>query len=311
VQVAVLFPGQGAQASQLGAAWVDHPSFAVVDALDGVLAGEARSLLLDAPADVLARTRPAQLCVFAASLIVWDAVRRVLPDPVAFAGHSLGQITALVASGALDVAAGAALADARAHRTQDAADASPGRLAALLGASIEDAEAACAAAPAACWVANDNAPGQVVIGGTPEGLDAAGAAARAAGVRRVTPLAVGGAFHTPLMAPAAAEFARDLEAVDFVPPSAPIVTNTDATAHRDSDGWPARLTQHLVQRVRWRESVEDMVRSGADTFVEVGPGGVLTGLVRRIAPDVAVHSVATPSDVAELAAQLTPAEVRT
>src|SRR6185436_16474854 len=147
-------------------------------------------------------TREAQLAVLLNSLVSWEAARPCVGDVVAFAGHSLGQVTALIASGVLTLDDGVRFAARRAELTQAAADAHPGKMAALLGATPEQAGDACAAAPDACWVANDNAPGQVVIAGTPDGLATASAAAKEVGVKRVTPLNVGGAFHTPLMADA-------------------------------------------------------------------------------------------------------------
>src|SRR5690348_3533456 len=184
----MVFPGQGTQATGMGAPWQDHPGWKVLDVAEGALDEPLRSLVLDAPAEQLARTRDAQLAVLCTSLVAWEALRPLVDDIVAFAGHSLGQVTALVASGALDLEDGVRFAAKRAELTQRAADAHPGRMAALLGATVEQATEACAAAPDACWVANDNAPGQVVIAGTPEGLEAGIARAKELGVRRATTL---------------------------------------------------------------------------------------------------------------------------
>ena len=155
--------------------------------------------------------------------------------PLAFAGHSLGQVTALIASGVLPFDDGVRFAAVRADRTQAAADATPGVMAALLGATLEQAEAA-AAASAECWIANDNAPGQVVLAGTPAGLDAGIAAAKAAGARTAKPLAVGGAFHTPLMQPAADALCDDLASVPLAAPTAPVVSNDDGEPYSDARG---------------------------------------------------------------------------
>jgi [acyl-carrier-protein] S-malonyltransferase len=185
-----------------------------------------------------------------------------------------------------------------AHRgelTQAAADASGGGMAALLGADEPQADAACAAAPDACWLANDNAPGQLVIAGTEAGLEAAADAARTAGVRKVVRLDVNGAFHTPLMQPAADELAPALADIELTPPSVPVVSNADATACTDADGWRTRLVEHLVRPVRWRRSLDTLVGLGADTFVEVGPGRVLSGLARKSRPDVATELAAVPA----------------
>ena len=298
--ISVIFPGQGAQAPQLGTPWVDHPSWSLVERAEKATGEDLARLLLDASADELTRTREAQLVVFLASLVAWDAAQSELANDevVAFAGHSLGQITALIAAGALPFDEGCQLAARRARVTQDAADAKPGRLAALLGATVEQAEDACTASPDSCWVANENAPGQVVIGGTPDGLELASARAKEIGVKRVMPLNVGGAFHTPLMQPAADAFAGDLAAAPFEDTTAPVLSNVDAKPYTDGSGWPARLTAQLIQPVRWSPSMPALIALGATTFVEVGPGTTLTGLAKRAVPDVTLRNIATPSDLA-------------
>ncbi len=169
--IAVIFPGQGTQTTGMGAPWRDHPAWGVVDRAETALGEPLSSLILDAPTEQLARTREAQLAVLLTSLVAWEAVRERIEAPIAFAGHSLGQVTALIASGALPLEEGVQFAARRAELTQAAADTHPGRMAALLGASLEQAEEACRAAPDGCWIANDNAPGQVVIAGTPDGVE--------------------------------------------------------------------------------------------------------------------------------------------
>ncbi|HET7489882.1 MAG TPA: ACP S-malonyltransferase [Acidimicrobiales bacterium] len=287
--IAVMFPGQGAQRPGWGRAWRDDEAWSVVEQAERALDRNLNGLLLDADAP-LTRTEDAQLSVLVASLVAWQKVRPLLDDPVAFAGHSLGQITALIAAGALPLDDGLRLAARRAGHTQRAADRSPGRMVALLGATAEQAEAVCAVAPGACWVANDNAPGQVVVAGTPEGVEAAVAAAPAAGVRRTTVLPVGGAFHTPLMEEARLGFAEDLAGAPLVTTATPVVSNGDARPYTDGEGWRRRLADHLVSPVRWRASVETLVTIGATELVEVGPGATLAGLARRIAPDTTVRS---------------------
>ena len=297
--VAVIFPGQGAQAPGLGAPWVDHPAWALVERAEKATGESLAPLLTDAAAEDLARTREAQLVVFLASLLAWEVVQPELEgaNVVAFGGHSLGQITALVAAGALPFDDGCRLAARRARHTQDAADAKPGRLAALLGATVEQAQDSCAAAAGACWIANDNAPGQVVIGGTPEGLEAASARAKELGVKRVMALNVGGAFHTPLMQAAADAFAADLAAAPFADTTTPVLSNHDARPYTDAAGWPDRLTEQLIRPVRWAATMPALVELGATTFVEVGPGTTLTGLAKRAHPDVTLRNVATPADL--------------
>jgi [acyl-carrier-protein] S-malonyltransferase len=205
---------------------------------------------------------------------------------VAFAGHSLGQVTALIASGVFAFDDGIRFAARRAAVTRDAAVARPGSMAALLGASTEDAAAAVAAAPETCWIANDNAPGQIVIAGTADGVAAASAAAKDLGVRRVTALDVAAAFHTPLMASAAEALTADAPALVLSKPSAPVVSNEDAVAYADADGWRTRLPAHVVRPVRWRESMLTIAGLGATSFVEVGPSATLTALAKRCTPEL-------------------------
>lgn len=296
--IAVTFPGQGSQVAGFGRAWRDHPAWAVVERAEEASGRALSPLLLDPDAD-LSRTEDAQLAVLASSLLVWAAAEPYIGTPVAFAGHSLGQITALVAAGAVDPADGLALAATRARVTQDSADAAPGGLIALLGATPEQARDTVELVEEA-WVANDNAPGQVVVGGTTTGLAAATAAARAAGVRKIKPLAVGGAFHTPLMAPAAVAFGAAVDAVAFSSLTAPVVTNHDATAHFARRGWAERLSTHLIRPVRWRETIDTLAELGATRLVELGPGTTLTALAKRCRDDVEPLSAGTPDEVEAL-----------
>jgi [acyl-carrier-protein] S-malonyltransferase len=286
----------------MGIPWRDHEAWTVVERAEAALGEPLAPLLLDAGDDRLARTREAQLAVLLSSLVAWEAIREAVPPPIAFAGHSLGQVTALIAAGALPLDQGVQFAARRAELTQAAADARPGRMAALLGATVETAEDACGAAPDACWVANDNAPGQVVIAGTPDGIDAAIARAKEIGVRKAMPLNVGGAFHTPLMADAAVRLAPVLADVTFHDPIAPVVANDDATAYGSAAGWRERSARHVTVPVRWREVQLTVAELGATTLFEVGHGSMLAALAKRTVPDATVVGVATTEDVATAAA---------
>jgi [acyl-carrier-protein] S-malonyltransferase len=309
VPYAAIFPGQGAAAPAAGLPWVDHPAWQVVAEAEAATGRDLGRLLLEADADELSTTGASQLAVLLTSLVAWRAVADAVDQPpVAFAGHSLGQITALLAAGAVEHDDGYRLAARRADLCQLSADAQPGRMAALVGTDLDVAATVCAGGRDV-WIANDNAPGQVVIAGTPEGLEAAAERARAAGVRRVMPLDVGHAFHTPLLAEAADDLGRTLAGTTFHAPSAPIVANTDADAHAGDDGWPDRLARHLVEPVRWRESQFALFGLGATSFVEIGPGKVLAGLAKRTVPDVAVINVSTPDDLVPLAEALAPTGV--
>lgn len=304
MRVAIVFPGQGTQVPAMGASWREHPAWKIVDEAEAALGEPLSHLVLDASADELQRTRAAQLAVLCTSLVAWEAASAHVDAIVAFAGHSLGQVTALIASGALGLDDGVRFAARRAELTQAAADSHPGRMAALLGATLEQAEAACTAAPDACWVANDNAPGQVVIAGTPEGIEAATTHAKEIGVRRATALNVGGAFHTPLMASAREGLIPVLHDVTFRSPTAPIVSNHDGVAYDGADGWRERSADHVTVPVRWRTSMETLAASGAEAFVEVGQGSMIAGVAKRTVADVPVIGCATPDDLARLSEAL-------
>jgi len=299
VGIAVVFPGQGTQQTGMAVPWRDHSSWSVVERAEAALGEPLAHLVTDAPAETLARTREAQLAVLLTSLVAWDALDASIDDVdvVAFAGHSLGQVTALIAAGVLTLEDGVRFAARRAELTQAAADAHPGKMAALLGATPEQAEDACTAAPDGCWIANDNAPGQVVIAGTPDGLAAGSTRAQELGVRRVTALNVGGAFHTPLMGDATNGLVPEAAALELAKPEAPVVSNHDALAYDDADGWRERLPAHVSVPVRWRSTMDTLVSLGADSFWEVGHGSMLAALAKRGAPDVTVRNIASPDDL--------------
>jgi [acyl-carrier-protein] S-malonyltransferase len=309
LRYAVIFPGQGAAAPGAGELWRSTPAWSVVTEAEEVLDRPLARLLLEADADELATTRSSQLAVFLHSLVVWDAVSPLLDEPpVAFAGHSLGQVTALVAAGALDRADGFRLAARRADLSQDSADANPGRMAALAGADVEVAQRLCDAVED-LWVANDNAPGQVVVAGTAAAVERAVELAPQVGGRRIKVLGVGHAFHTPLLADAAAGLRPLLDSLTFTEPTAPIVANTDALGHTDPSCWPDQLSRHLVEPVRWRACQQGLRAAGADTFLELGPGRVLAGLAKRSVPDVTVLSISQPDALVQLGAASTSLEV--
>jgi [acyl-carrier-protein] S-malonyltransferase len=296
VALALIFPGQGTQSTGMGAPWRDHPAWRVVDQAEAALGEPLAPLILDASAEQLARTRDAQLAVLLTSLVAWEAIKDGVEAPVAFAGHSLGQVSALIAACGLPLEDGVRFAARRAELTQAAADAHPGRMVALLGASLEQAEDACRAAPDACWIANDNAPGQVVIAGTPDGVDAGATKAKELGVKRATPLNVGGAFHTPLMRDAADGLAAEVPQLPLSKPTAPVVSNDDARPYDDADGWRTRLAVHVTKPVQWRTSMETLAGLGTTRFLEVGHGSMLATLAKRIVPDLPVEGVASPDN---------------
>lgn len=298
--IAVVFPGQGSQTAGFGLPWNDHPAITIVDRAETAVDVPLRHLVLDPDAD-LGGTRDAQLSVLLGSLIVWEALQPVLDRtgirPVAHSGHSLGQITALLSTATLSFPDGLALAVARAEASAAAQRQRPGALLALLGTDEDRTREICDALDGRAWIANLNGGGQIIVGTAPEHTAEVADAARAAGVRRVRPLEVDGAFHTPLMQPAADALTEPLAALRFRTPTAPLVTNHDAAAVTDETGWPERLRTHLIRPVRWEDCIHRLIALGATHLVEVGPGRTLTGLARRIAPDLPATSIQTPEDL--------------
>ncbi|MBW8826369.1 MAG: ACP S-malonyltransferase [Acidobacteria bacterium] len=298
--LAFTFPGQGSQKPGMGAPWVDHESWELVAEASQVAGRDIARLLLEADAEELRQTRNAQLTTFVLSLVVLDAVERLGVAPAVAAGHSLGEYTALTATGALSFADGVRVVTARGEAMQVAAEDNPGVMSAVLGLEDDDADAACRRADGDVWVANFNAPGQVVIAGNDEALARAAVAAKELGAKRVMALPVGGAFHTPFMAPARDELRKAIAAATLRDPDIPVVANIDARPHVDADEWATLLSAQLVSPVRWRHSVERMAEDGIRTLVELGPGSVLTAMAKRIAPGLTAVSVATPDDLDHL-----------
>jgi [acyl-carrier-protein] S-malonyltransferase len=272
----------------------------VVDQLSEATGRDVGQLLTGADAETLRATNNAQLAAFALSLVVLDAARSsgLAQDAVrAVAGHSLGEYTALVAAGAVDPEEAARLVSARGRSMQSAADAVPGTMAAILGLEPELVARACTTVEEA-WPANDNAPGQVVVAGTVSGVKAAGDAALALGAKRVMPLPVGGAFHSPLMAPAQDGLDEALGVAAFRDARTDVVANVDASVHRD--GWASLLSRQLVSPVRWRQSLLTMSALGVTRYLELGPGSELSGMVRRTVEGAARANVTTPEDLERL-----------
>jgi [acyl-carrier-protein] S-malonyltransferase len=295
--VAFTFPGQGSQKPGMGEPWIDHPSWELVLDASDVVGRDVAKLLLDADAEELKLPRNTQLATFILSMVVLDAVERVGLLPTLAAGHSLGEYTALTATGALSFEDGCRIVSERGEAMQFAADERPGTMTALLGIADDDADAACRRADGDVWVANYNAPGQVVIAGEAKALERAAIAAKELGAKRAMPLPVGGAFHTPYMAPARERLRKVLATASILAPEVPVVANIDARPHDNPADWVGLLGAQLVSPVRWRQSVLQMADAGITTFIELGPGGVLTAMAKRTVPDAFAISVAVPGDI--------------
>ena len=310
--LALVFPGQGSQAPGMGRdlAAAFPAAREVFQEVDEALKQKLSVLMFEGPAEELTLTANAQPALMAHSL----AVLRVLEQEGGFdlagrvalvAGHSLGEYSALTAARAFDLGTAARLLRLRGEAMQKATPAGTGAMAALLGADLEQAKALCAANAAdpvtgkaeVLEVANDNGGGQVVISGAKAAVDRAIAAAPAAGIKRALPLPVSAPFHCALMAPAAEAMAEALERAPVAAPVVPVIANVTAAKATDPAAIRELLVAQVTATVRWRECVAAMAAMGCDRFAEIGAGKVLTGLMKRNAPDAAATAIGTPAEV--------------
>ena len=291
------YPGQGSQAPAMGAAWTTEPSWELVAEAAQTTGRDVAHLLLDADADELRQTRNSQLATFVMSMLTLDAVARVGLIPNAHAGHSLGEYSALVGSGVLDFGEAAHLVAERGEAMQLASEEQEGTMCAVLGLADDAVEEICEQAGPNVWVANYNAPGQVVIAGSPADLEAAGRLARERGAKRVMSLAVGGAFHTPFMAPAYERLTKALATAEYHDPDAAVYANVDASPYESASVWPRLLARQLTSPVRWHQTLKHLDEAGCDTFVELGPGAALSGMAKRTVRGATILSVRSPTDI--------------
>ena len=298
--LAFTFPGQGSQRPGMGRPWVDDESWELVDEASDVSERDVARLLLDADADELTDTRNAQLTTFVSSLMVLDAAERRGLEPSFCAGHSLGEYTALTATGALGFDEGVRLVCERADAMHQAGLENPGTMAAVLGLDDDQVEVACRRADSDVWVANFNAPGQIVIAGSKEGVAAAGFVAKQLGAKKVIPLPVSGAFHTPFMAAARDRLRKAIAEANPRDTEVPVISNVDGLAHNAGADWSSLLSAQLSSPVRWKHCLLTLAAYGVTEFVELGPGGVLTGMAKRTVESARTIAVSTPEDLEKL-----------
>ena len=308
--IVFMYPGQGSQQPRMGQPWTDHPSWELVTEASEVTNRDVARLLLTADAEELTETRNSQLATFVMSMVVLDAVIRLGTEAAGHAGHSLGEYSALTASGVLDFGDAVALVAERGDAMQAAAEEREGTMAAVLGLDDDDVQIACNRAPGEVWLANHNAPGQAVIAGTPEAIDTAAAIARELGAKRVMPLQVGGAFHTPFMAPARDRLSKAIDRTEFRDPHGTVIANVDAAAHGRGSDWPDLLKAQLTSPVRWRQTLTALSDTGFTTYVELGPGEVLGRLVKRTLKGSRPLSVTAPEDLDSLLEALAASPAR-
>lgn len=288
---AYIFPGQGSQFTGMGhEVYQSHAdAMNLFEQANEILGFRITDIMFSGTEEELKQTRVTQPAVFLHSVVLALTMEDFSPDMVA--GHSLGEFSALVAARALRFEDGLRLVYARAIAMQKACDAVPSTMAAVLGLDDSKVEEICRQIQGIVVAANYNCPGQLVISGEKEAVQLACDALKAAGAKRALPLPVGGAFHSPLMQPAAEELAKAIESTEFRSPICPIYQNITAQPHTEPDVIKANLMAQLTGPVRWTQTIQNMVSNGASAFMEIGPGKVLQGLVKKIAQEVEVNGI--------------------
>jgi len=314
MSAAFTFPGQGSQAVGMGRALNDAfpAARAVFDEVDAALGEKLSTIIFEGPEAELTRTRNAQPALMAVSMAALRALEAegvgVTSHAAYVAGHSLGEYSALAAAGSLSIGDAARLLRIRGDAMQKAVPEGVGAMAALLGLDLEAAQAVAqeaAMADEVCQVANDNAPGQVVVSGHKAAVERATEIAKGKGARRAMMLTVSAPFHCALMEPAAEVMANALVSAELHPPAVPLVANVLAAPLTDPTEIRRRLVEQVTGTVRWRESVAWLAGNGVTRVVEIGAGKVLSGLARRIAPELQASAAGTPEEVRALVAELT------
>ena len=293
---AFVFPGQGAQFVGMGKDLYENNALAkeLFDKADGILGFKITEIMFNGTDEQLKETKVTQPAVFLHSVIQALCLGEEFNSDMV-AGHSLGEFSALVASGALSFEDGLKLVASRANAMQKACEVNPGTMAAIIGLPDEKVEEICAFVSSEDNIvvaANYNCPGQLVISGNVDAVNSACERLKEAGAKRALPLKVGGAFHSPLMQPAKDELQAAIEATTFNTPKCPVYQNVDAKAHTDASEIKNNLIAQLTSPVRWTSSVQAMVSAGADDFTECGPGKALQGMIGRIDRNVNAHGIA-------------------
>lgn len=295
-KIAYVFPGQGSQYIGMGKAIVDEFEQAreIFEVADKTLGYSLSELCFNGPEEDLKLTYHTQPAILTTSIALYQALIEDLPKPDYVAGHSLGEYSALVAAGALSFTDAVATVRKRGQFMDEAVPAGQGAMSAVMGGERDAIGKICeevTLAGLAVQMANMNCPGQIVISGTKEGVEEAGIRLKESGIRRVISLIVSGPFHSDLMKPAASKLARVLENIDIKTAKIPVVTNADARPAMLAEDIEHALVEQVFSPVLWEDSIVWMIEQGVTTFVEIGPGQVLSGLIKKINRDVTIYSI--------------------
>lgn len=288
-RIAMLFPGQGSQLPGMGKPFLSTPQFSIALQAGELLGLDAQALLCDESPDALSSTHNSQLAILITSLMSYESLKEQGFEPICFAGHSLGQVTALICAGVLSFEEGINFASIRAKATQSCADNHGGSMAALLGADTNSAQSLCDSFPE-LWIANDNAPGQIVIAGNSESINKAAENARDFDIKKAVVLPVNGAFHTPFMEDAVSELNEVLATMTFSDPICGVASNDDGRAYTNGDIWKEKLSIHVARPVKWRDCMDAVALLEPEMAYEVGHGSTLAGLAKRCTPELKVQS---------------------
>lgn len=309
MKLVMLFPGQGSQAVGMGQALADAfpTAMRTFEEAEQITGMPLRKLAWEGPEEELRSTDNAQVALFVTSMAAWRVYREAGgPDASWMAGHSLGEYSALAASGALDFASALRIVQ---KRGQLMAKAEKGTMAAVLGLDAGTLEALCRQAPETVVVANYNSPDQLVISGTPAGVAFASEKAAEAGAKRVVPLSVAGAFHSPLMEVASADLTDALNAAPWSRAGVPLLTNVDALPTQEAADFAPKLSAQLASPVRWTDAMRRALDSGAEGFVELGAGRVLSGLVKKLDRKMPTFNVEDPESLKKTLEALSAAPI--
>jgi [acyl-carrier-protein] S-malonyltransferase len=304
-KVAYVFPGQGSQSVGMGLdLYKTYPSAkGVFDEADASLGFFLSRLCFEGPDEELTKTHNVQPAILVVSIACLKALQEVsrgnLPSPVFVAGHSLGEYTALVAAGALGLADAVLLVRERGRLMYEVGLKNPGSMLAVIGLDEETVKDVCL--QSGTEISNINCPGQIVISGAAQALAEANKLAKTRGARALIPLKVSGAFHSALMEPVITEFSKIVSGFKFRPPVIPVISNVTARPLTDIDSIKKELVKQLRNCIQWQGSVEYMMHSGVTTFYEIGPGRVLSGLIRRINSELQTFNISEIEDIAQLA----------